>query len=87
MSKQRIVALLKKEFSQFFRDKALARIVILAPVLQLQFFLLMFLVDLAQFLLLFRELAAHFFHLCGGRIDIRLQELNPSLQKIMLLTS
>jgi len=35
MSKQRIVALLKKEFSQFFRDKALARIVILAPVLQL----------------------------------------------------
>jgi len=35
MNRQRIVALLKKEFSQFFKDKALARIVILAPVLQL----------------------------------------------------
>ncbi len=35
MNRQRVVALLKKEFSQFFRDKALARIVILAPVLQL----------------------------------------------------
>ena len=35
MNRQRIAALLRKEFGQFFKDKALARIVILAPVLQL----------------------------------------------------
>ena len=37
MNRQRIVALLKKEFSQLFRDRRLLPLVFLAPVLQLTF--------------------------------------------------
>src|SRR5258706_6619873 len=62
-----------------------AREDLLALVLQLQFFLLVFLVDLAQFLLLLGELAVHFFVLRRRRFQIRLEKLHPSFQKFHFL--
>jgi hypothetical protein len=37
MNKQRILALLKKEFGQLFKDKKLLPLVFVAPLLQLTF--------------------------------------------------